>query len=166
MVRQAIQATAFHEAGHAAAMLYLGYTVEKASIVETEDYLGAVKHSLAELQCDADVDRSPDVVEKLEQLTQICFAGPIAQRKQFPRSHWSATASADFSKADSLLGYLSWTDAKADKLYRDLIWRRTELLVGLIWPSIEALAEALLVSKDLYEKEVREIFERAVGKGP
>jgi hypothetical protein len=98
-------------------MPHLGYTVEKASIVATENYLGAVKQCVAELQCDADVVRSPDVVQKMEELAQICFSGPIAQRKQFPRSHWSITARADFSKVDSLLGYLSWADAKADKLY-------------------------------------------------
>ena len=164
MVRRATQATAFHEAGHAAVMLYLGYTVEKASIVETEDYLGAVQHSLAELQCDADVDRSPDVVQKMEELAQICFSGPIAQRKKFPNSHWRTSGGRDFLEADYLLSYLSWSDTKADKLYADLIWRRTELLVDRLWPSIEALAASLLVAKTLYENDIREIFERAIGK--
>ena len=164
MARKSIQATAFHEAGHAAAMLHFGYRAQKASIVGTEDYLGVVRHCAKELEFDADSDRSPDTVNKIEELAQICFSGPIAQRKKFPKSQWRIAGDLDFTQAAHLLSYLSWSDAKADKLHMDLIWRRTELLVDLLWPTIEALAESLLVSKTLDDNDLREIYDRPLGK--
>ena len=157
MVRKSEQATAFHEAGHAVVTWYLGLSVRRASIVATEQHLGMVERYTTRLERRAEYERSPEVTARAESLIQISLAGPLAQRKAFPRSKWKLSGGSDFPKAAGLFGYISEQDDKAASLYWQLLLRRTEILVEFLWPEIDAVADELLRSKMIYWPQIKQI---------
>ena len=106
----------------------------------------------------AEYERTPQVTARIETLIQICLAGPLAQRKAFPRSRWKLSGGSDFPKAADLFGYISEHDEKAQNFYWRLLYRRTETLVDLLEPEISALAQELLRLKTIEWTQIRQIF--------
>jgi hypothetical protein len=149
--------TAIHEAGHAAAAWRLGHSVRWASIVATEDYLGAIQTFEKRISRRIEYDDSPKVVASIETHIQICHAGPLAQRKRFPRSRWRMSGSKDFEIVAKLFSHIAGFDNKSQYLYSSLLRRRAELLVDYLEPEIEQLAAALLAARTLKWPEIRRI---------
>lgn len=156
-ISKRLRVTAYHEAGHAAAAWRLGYAVRWASIVETEDYLGAIRTYVKRILRRIEYDDSPEVVASIERRIQICYAGPLAQRKQFPSSRWRMSGSKDFETAADLFSRIAGFDEKSQYHYSSLLRRRAELLVDYLEPEIEQLAVALLAARTLKWPEIRKV---------
>ena len=146
--------TAYHEAGHAVATWRLGLRVATASIEKTEQYLGMVSRTATRLERQIDFSSDPAVVDRIERLIMICWAGALAVRRLNPRSKWRNGASEDFEKASNLFFHICGFDAKTQQLYSGLLWRRTELLIEGNWPLVEHVAGLLLERTNLSGQEV------------
>lgn len=151
--------TAYHEAGHAVIALSLGFGVRKATIIEAEDSYGQVKQYVTTIERRIEYDHSPIVVDRIEKLIHILYAGGIAERKFAPRCKWRPGARGDHDKVADLFVYICGPDDKAQLYYSKLLWSRTELAVDFHWREIEAVARALLAEMTLTGKQVRAIMD-------
>src|ERR687888_424968 len=83
-----IEATAYHEAGHAVASWHLGRAVKKVTIVEGEDFLGRVQHyPVGGKWLQPDVEINSRTVHYFETAITILLAGPTGERKA--RGRWN-----------------------------------------------------------------------------
>jgi hypothetical protein len=155
--------TAYHEAGHAVATWRLGLRVATASIEKTEQYLGMVSRTATRLERQVEDSFSPRVVDRLERLIMIAWAGALAVRRLNPRSKWRNGADSDFEWAGDLFNRICGFDAKAQRLYSGLLWRRTELLIEGNWPLVEHVAGLLLERTNLSGQEVNAACLEALG---
>lgn len=91
-----IEATAYHEAGHAVIAYLLGYKPQSATIVPTVETAGHVIHANPLYGFQLDVDDSDGARLRVESAITICFAGPIAQKRHNPRSWRNAHGQWDY----------------------------------------------------------------------
>ena len=174
-------AIAFHEAGHAIVAHALGDRVLRISIVPGVE-------SRAEVQWDNpnpvrglvaralefdDADKFKHVVEHaiIEHAIIVCMAGPLAQRRRYPRSHWRQAATgtsrlgplkamvkgADYQQASVLAEQLH-PNAKVSRAHWRYLEARADDLLTQWWPEVERLATALLERKTITE-DLREIIQ-------
>jgi hypothetical protein len=87
-----IEATAYHEAGHAVIAYLLGYRPQSVTIVPTADTAGHIIHANPLHGFQLDIDGSHEARLRVENVVTICFAGPIAQKRYNPRSWRERTA--------------------------------------------------------------------------
>lgn len=153
--------TAFHEAGHAAVALVLGYPPARASILATEDHEGVVEHSFHP-DLDAMLETlSNDVFEfdseqrtPLESTVQVLAAGRLAAE----RAGFEGVGSeGDSEKAWLLLERASRGEEEAEA-YLHWLEARASTELRLVWAGVEALAGALLERGELDGKALRETF--------
>ncbi len=92
-----IEATAYHEAGHAVIAYLLGYKPQSATIVPTVDTAGhVIIHANPLHGFQLDIDGSDEARLRVESAITICFAGPIAQKRHNPRSRRKAHGQWDY----------------------------------------------------------------------
>jgi len=160
MHSRSLTSTAYHEAGHAAAAWHLGRAVRWASIVETEDYLGSIRKYRQPSHKRVEYDDSPKLVAQIENSILICYAGPLAQRRKFPRSRWRLSGSRDFEQAADLFTHICDADQKSQYHHSALLWRRAELLVKLLEPEIARLAAELLRASTLKWSDIQRVLQK------
>lgn len=150
------QSTAFHEAGHAVAAFFLGFSVGRRGVTiipdKIKDNLGAA-HVLLQLRERPDVAISPGTHVRIENHAVVCLAGDAAQRKLHPRSHYRAQSDQD--QALELLDYISGSNEILCARFK-VARLQAQALVNLRWKEITAVATALLERKTLTRDEVRQ----------
>jgi hypothetical protein len=128
------EAVAYHAAGHAVAAHSLDVPFSHVGINEQPDSRGRV----------AGIKPNRRRQDWLERYCIVTLAGPFAQRRYNPRSHWRYGGSG----------------GKVARTYCRFLEARVEALVAQRWPAIEAVARALLLRKTMSRDEVRQtIFE-------
>lgn len=138
-----LDGTAYHEAGHAVAMLKgrIPTMTKKISIVPSPDFRGYT-------ECDFEFkpDSKPDLAT-VEYNVTVLLAGLTSER-----NIWLFTAGlrrgsrTDIEKARQWLVSIAPEKKERQALMRSIA-AKTKRLVETHWPSIEAVAEALLVEK-------------------
>jgi hypothetical protein len=133
MVRQQLRLiAAHHEAGHAIVAHKLGVTVRSVSI--DQDGGGVTKHNR---------------IVGNERAILISLAGPYAQRRYAPKSHWRARSHTGFKSGRDFddvvdLIYAMHGTGKAAEAYHRYVEARAEQPVEQHWKQIEHLAQQLV----------------------
>src|SRR5690348_4312092 len=120
LTKNALRATAYHEAGHAVAAFDLGVKLGKISIIADAESAGRTFHRnlLAKLQLD--IDQSDRVRMKAEKDVLICLAGQAAQRRFNSRSVRKHHAYSDYRRAVQVLSYFA-NSRRALNAYMNLL---------------------------------------------
>jgi hypothetical protein len=169
---------AYHEAGHAVIARVLGIEVHLATIRPDKFSGGHVTHgaSWPERRYETVEDRGEQVeewhrrMETAEDRAKLALAGPIAEMKYRPTLNGEHFAdysdlfdvavylkiASEFSPISEVLvpgKPLQQTKGEASRLWEQL-QADTADLVELHWPSIERVAEALLIHEELGQEQI------------
>lgn len=161
--------TAYHEAGHAAALYALGFDLGGASIVPEGDHLGRLGTPRAEA-----VAERQDMLEYLGEdgetymMRQIvvAFSGVRAVEVLTGQDHDPRTSDVQFwlpgSDFDRLNTWLPMLAAPKDyPLVYDQAWAEAERVLRENWSAVVAAAEALLERGELDAAILRSVLEGA-----
>ena len=86
-------------------------------------------------------------------------AGPLAQRRYRPRSHWRSDGELDFATAADLVGSFTGSDCETEAYLQLLeIQTQQELEHENVWMRVEALASELLERTTLSARKIRSIL--------
>jgi ATP-dependent Zn protease len=128
---------AYHEAGHAVIAHMLGVRVRRVSINAD----GGGSAQLARLG-------------RGERAILITLAGPYAQRRRAPHSHWRSRnhtgrrSDTDFDVATDMICNMYGKGKVAETYWRHME-ARAEEMVGRYWRHIESVASVLLERKEI-----------------
>lgn len=161
---KSLEATAYHEAGHAVAAWRLGVGLRKhaLSIVPDGDSLGRANHSNPLFGVDLEWDQSDRARLRAEKVAQICLAGGAAQRRFSARSYRHGHMKSDLHEAVDVLSYFA--QGEELEVYLRLIDVRARGMFNApsLWRCVQALAGALFDRKRLSAGETRRIIEATV----
>jgi hypothetical protein len=135
-----VEATAYHEAGHAVIAYMLGYRPQCVTIVPTVDTAGRIIHPNPLDGFQVNPDSSDEARLRIESLITICFAGPIAQKRYNPRSWRRVHGQWDYEKiaelglrvcdsAEQASAFIRWREIVACDMVR-ANWLRIQLVAG------------------------------------
>ena len=121
---KALEATAYHEAGHAVMAWFLNVRVDKVSISPERDSLGHCSHEKIVRGRNPELDDSPRSRDQKEKEILVALAGGIAQRLFNRRSWRRLHVEEDWRKAEALAchvcgsseqveAYLQWLEIRA-----------------------------------------------------
>jgi hypothetical protein len=157
-----LEATAYHEAGHAVVTVALGRAVRRVSIIRRADdnSLGRSRGYPLGGGFQPDVSRSRRSRKTIEERVIIKCAGFHAESRFTGRRN-HAGAAYDRQEAKEFLSLL----AEDEELKKYLAWLdvRSKNLVGsqLIWRAIEYVARELLERKEITGQDVRRLYQQA-----
>jgi hypothetical protein len=149
--------TAYHEAGHIVAAHVLGYSLGKATIVPEDGVHGTASHANPLYRKNIEWDDSPRVQRLVEHSMLIAIAGPLAQKRHAPRSHWRKGAQNDFHHYVDLLIRMEGNAKVRDK-YQEYVWAKAEALIAKNWRLIDQLAHTLMQRGTMKRKEILEVL--------
>jgi hypothetical protein len=139
----ALEATAFHEAGHAVAAWHAGLKIHGATIVPARDRPGHVTHANPLYGVHLDYDGPDEARLRAEADIVVLLAGPAAQRRHNPRSWRSWHGTSDHERAVDLAMRLNGSDeATSAHLAWLAIVARDE--VDTFWDLVDQVARELI----------------------
>ncbi len=166
--RSTLEATAYHEAGHAVAAHLLHTGLRSVTIVpnKAEDTAGETLTGLGgRFKGQPDVEITPAIRDWLERRIRVSMAGDIAQRRYSPRSRRAWHGQADRQHAVNLASYVTG-GGKALELYLGWLPESTVNLLALphVWTVVEAVADALLEHRTLGRKRLLSVIGQALDR--
>jgi hypothetical protein len=152
-----VEATAYHEAGHAVIAYVLGYRPQSVTIVPTVDTAGHIINTNPLHGFQLEIDSSAEARLRIESLITICFAGPIAQKRYNPRSWRRAHGQWDYEKIAELGLRVCGSAEQASAFIR---WREIVAcdMVRAHWPRIQLVAGQLLERENLSHTDLDAII--------
>lgn len=150
-------AVAFHEAGHAVAAVFLNVPVKSATIVRGPGYLGLVQYKNVLARVNPDTEGMSDRVRsRIERCIIVGLAGPLAQKRAFPRSLRKWHSHRDYADACDLAVRVSGSAASATAFLKWLETRTGDLL-DTRWQCVERVAAELLRRNTLEAAEIEKL---------
>jgi hypothetical protein len=159
--RKSLEATAYHEAGHAIARWWLGLRFKEASIIpnSAEGTLGHVLGSgLPKWFNPATQDHQPRMRLQAEKQIVTLFAGQIAEQNFLGRRPNRNTYHHDNHCAVDLASYFH--EGETLEAFLKYLFLRSRDLVDLRWQEIGWVAEELLHGRRLTYKAMVEAIHR------
>jgi ATP-dependent Zn protease len=150
------ESTAYHEAGHAVAHIFLHLPFKKVSIRPDGETSGHCMSNGQRYLKGVDYDLTPAKQDRIFRNVQTMFAGHYAQKRFNRKSVRRWHSQTDYHNAVGLLFYISEPPA-INRLIRWLECR-TQMLIETRWQQIETVARALLERETLTSDEVRELI--------
>ncbi len=167
-----LQATAYHEAGHAVVAWWLGVGIRRATIIpdKSDNSRGHVlNHSLRPSTYEGIELADPFDTSRLraEKRVMVSMAGEMAQRRFNPHSVRFYHASSDREYIIGVLErYAIWRDGIRDtRPHHKLLQGWTEMILSRLWYVVETVANALLERRTLSGKDLRAVMLKAKPKG-
>ena len=161
--RRALEATAYHEAGHAVVAVEMGRPIRRVTIVadRRRKMLGRCEQAHWPRWFPPESWRDARTRNFIEGQVLIDFAGGIAEAR-FKGSKRRLGAHGDRSHALTLLGWLS-ASQKECAAYAAWLYARAENLLaqGYVWRMVEAVAAELLRKGTLSGGQLRECCRRS-----
>ena len=159
--RLTLQATAYHEAGHAVADHMFHHRIKRVTIIpnRVENYVGCVFSKQASVR-GIDCDVTPRLTRNAHGRIASALAGIWAQRLFNPRTCRNLHASEDYSQAISLAEHLL-TGENELQPFLEWMYARTENLLRNNWKAVELVAEELIRHREISGKEAHAIIESA-----
>jgi len=160
---RALQSTAHHEAGHVVVRWHYRLRTPKyVTIIPTEESQGHVFGPALPNKFNLD-GGSGRTQLLLERRIRSILAGPLAQKKFYPRGFRRYHAASDYDEAFKLALRLGGDEEGATAQLKLLeLQTRNILNLDWIWRCVEAVAGALLVQEKLSGKQAIEIILEAV----
>lgn len=138
--------TAYHEAGHAVMALLMGRSVQKVSIIPSQNRLGA---------CTLQKGRAKQVPDKLEAEILILLAGMAAEGRK-SGSYNVQGASQDLQAVEKLAMARSGNLRQATKLVHRMLDKTQHLLADKgTWTAIKVIAAELIEHESLSGRAAR-----------
>lgn len=132
--------TAYHEAGHAVMALLMGRSVQKVSIIPSQNRLGV---------CKMQKGRVKQVQDKLEAEMLILLAGMAAEGRRAGKYN-IAGASQDLRMVEKLAMSRSGNARQAEKLIHKTLDKTQHLLSNKgTWKAVKIIAEELLENESI-----------------
>lgn len=170
---------AHHEAGHAVAAWRLELSIGRAGIsirpAEAEYRVAGGGRVLQQggfstlgkrgYKGDPEYDYPAHNTRAFERRAVVSLAGWAAQRRYNPRSVRRHHASSDLHELLGEMEHFTWRDSpREQKAYLQLLKVRAEELIDRFWPSVQAVAAALMERKRLSKDEVLAVASDALQK--
>jgi len=146
-----IEVTAYHEAGHVIVAWHCRLPHQSVSIKADKTTFGRAIHSNPLRGRNLNRDATLRTYAIAHKLIMICFAGPLAQRRYAPRSHWRGAGEEDNRIATDLACELERSSETATALMQYLKMRTADL-VQARWEVIDRFAQVLLEKRELKGK--------------
>jgi len=158
--RKSLEATAYHEAGHAVIALSERMRVKSATIVPGEDYWGAVaRQNMTRVQMG--FDEPAKMHRYLTREIRVILAGLAAEWRFTGRNNFRG-ASSDYKEAINLSLHVYGSDTIVPYLRFMSALMKEEVSKPARWAQIKAIAEALMERGTIRNREIREICDQAV----
>jgi len=156
--RRQLEATAYHEAGHAVAAIEMGFKVSSVSIQPDEFSHGRTVHNnpLYRMNLNSH-DHSDRLRLRVERAVIIALAGPEAQQRFNPRSIHKHDVKDDVDRVMRVLSEFTASNEEL-KAYFDLLRIRARQLIALRWDAVRRLSRALCERTALSGAETRRII--------
>ena len=165
-----LQATAYHEAGHAMMAYIKNMAIRRVSIIPNEEE-GSLGHCLhgswpkllgSEEGCFDFIDDQKHR-DKRETLAMMMYGGLVAEKHFTGRYNWIG-AGADRSRAADLLASSLSGDLKEWGAYINWIMEHTRVHLNFPrnWAGVEALATALLQKGQLNGRQAKTVIKAGV----
>ena len=160
---KALEAVAYHEAGHAVMCWCEGIGLKRVSIVPSKDFTGQVTHDRVFKRSDRPDEHIGLALKgRMERLARVMCAGPIAQRRHRPGSFRKHQAQSDWDLAADLALRLGGSGEIASAYIK--LWDvQARAALDLWWRIVEAVALALLDSYELSGERAKRIIRAAMG---
>lgn len=127
--------TAYHEAGHAVMALLMGRSIQKVSIIPSQNRLGS---------CSIQKGRAKQVQDKLEAEILILLAGMAAEGRKSGRYNVQG-AGQDLQMVEKLAMARSGNTRQATKMVHKMLDKTQHLLANkATWSAVKVIAEELL----------------------
>ena len=147
--------TAYHEAGHAVIALLMGRSVQKVSIIPSQNKLGAVTMQKG---------RSKQVQDKLEAEMLILLAGMAAEGRKSGKYNLQG-ASQDLRMVEKLALSRAGNPKQATKLIHKTLDKTQHLLSNkATWAAVKSIANELLEHESISGRAARHHLELAQQK--
>ena len=171
-----LRATAYHEAGHAVASIFLDLDFEKVTIVPDDEAAGRITYADLdpEIQDAWDSGDRDDarVRQWVERSCIATLAGGIAQRRFSPRSDWKFGREGDarfpgvgkvLEPGTDLSNVVRRIDdigfaGKVAATYEAYLEAQAEALIKAQWAAVQKVAEALVEQKTLFADDVLQLI--------
>jgi hypothetical protein len=147
-----LNATAYHEAGHAVMALALGRPIHRVTVVPNQNYLGA---------CQIQKGRFKPTQDWLEDEILILFAGMVAEAQVTGR-YCPTGASQDLRGIRRYALMRAGGERQVERLERRLLDKTEHLLAdAATWLAVQSIAAELLKSETISGRAARHFFELA-----
>lgn len=158
-----LEATAYHEAGHAVMAWLLRLPFKEVSIVPdaSQEFRGRILHEPYPKWFNPEVSSTPQVSQRTEAYIKTYFAGQIAERKLRGRAPAKSSHAGDDSGAIDFALSVAGSSEAASYFLRYLFCCARDSVFAY-WPMVNAVAAALLKRKRLSEREVQRAIQRAI----
>jgi hypothetical protein len=170
-----LEKVAYHEAGHAMYRLgtllrprmvahLLNLRFSNISIIPKDDYIGVVTRPTNVFQgFQPDIDsESSKSRKRIESEIMLSFAGRITEQLFSGRYTWKDSYQDD-NNAINMASYMTGSEDELNA-YTKWIWIRTKNLISnpIYWAAIQALANELIIRKEIKSREARKIIYKAM----
>ena len=149
---------AVREAAHAIVAYFIGYRIRRPALMP-----GHTPLKFEHVRAASDKVRG---IRRAENVILICYAGPMAQRRFAPKSHWRQDGAREFRTAARLLGEIAGDHAWFRERHEQWLRKTAESLVERYWREINFLAEDLVRYRSLDKNGVRVSIARSLGMTP
>jgi ATP-dependent Zn protease len=160
-----LEATAYHEAGHAVASFLLHRGFRRVTIIPGEGFLGQLVMTQKPRTIHPDYETDARTELWLRREIIIDLAGPVAEKLHTSRGNWKIGGSKDLHKAVDLASYIMG-DPDEIGAYLDWLTLSTTNMLKRPdhWPIVQALAAELLERKVIGAKRARALMWDTLGK--
>lgn len=159
MLKQELEATAYHEAGHAVITRRLGYTVHSVTIKPGDDYQGLAVSDSPLFGRDPTLGGPESGTdERMQHRVIAALAGSVAERRFNPEIFDIENSSDDYEVVFDTCLRLGGDGDGASKVGEEL-YQKTEALVSEHWLEIDRVARALLDRTELSGDDIERINE-------
>jgi hypothetical protein len=157
-----LQATAYHEAGHAVAAYLRNRRFTSVSIVAEHETLGQCVFGNQPGVIELDAESYRRTRDRIETLIMVALAGVLAECQLTGRHNWRG-AHADLHDATDYASYVTGDEQELNAYLRWL-WERTRNLLSARphWAAVKALAAELLASRRIGERRARQLIAGAL----
>jgi hypothetical protein len=160
--KRKLEATAYHEAGHAVVALHLRHAVKRVSIIPDHDTLGWVLGRKVPGWFEPDVERDGRHRNWIQEEVQVLFAGGLAEARWTGRQN-HVGAAHDYQMIDRLTENACGSE---EGIHAYRVWLRecARDLVNQWWFIIEHMAAVLMLEREISGRHARQVWGESITK--
>ncbi len=153
-----LQATAYHEAGHAVMALVVGRLIDRVTIVPGKTQFGHATLG----QCKVQKTRARATRDWLEDEMLILLAGMVAE-SQVTGEYCAAGAAQDLRAVRRLAQTRGGSERQVERLERRALDKTEHILSDAQhWQAVESIVQQLLEHQTISGRAARHLFEQAL----